>query len=317
MKKTGGNLNTKKVFEIKSQQDVKKILGNEVSVGIIGGSGIYNIEEMKNVKEIKFKTPFGFPSDNIIIGELEGKNGVYHKIAFIPRHGRGHTILPTEINSHANIYALKFLGVKKVISISACGSLKEEICPRDVVLPDQLFDRTKLRKSTYFGEGIVGHISFDEPYCLKLRKLVFDCCQELGLKTHFGGTYVCIEGPQFSTKAESYVNRQLGFSIVGMTALPEAKLAREAEMCYVTVALVTDYDVWKEGEEVTAEKVVENLNANVENSKRLIKKIVSKLDFEEKCECNESLKYAIFTRKDKINKKTLKKLELLIGKYLK
>jgi 5'-methylthioadenosine phosphorylase len=247
------------------------------------------------------------------VGEIKDKKG-----AFIPRHGRGHYILPTEVNSQANIYALKLLGVKILISISACGSLKEEICPRDVVLPDQLFDRTKLRKPTFFGNGVVGHISFDEPYCYDLRKTIFDCCNELNLKTHFGGTYVCIEGPQFSTKAESNVNRQLGFSIVGMTALPEAKLAREAEMCYATIALVTDYDVWKEGEEVTVSKVIENLNANVENSKKLIVEVISKLNVEErKCRCNEALKYAIFTKKDVMKKSTLKKLDLLIGKYIK
>lgn len=291
----------------------KKIFPNNISIGIIGGSGIYNIDGIKNIHEIKIKTPFGYPSDSVIVGELEGKN-----VAFIPRHGRGHYILPSEINSQANIYALKMLGVKVLLSVSACGSLKEEISPRDIVLPDQLFDRTKLRKSTFFGDGIVAHISFDEPYCYNLRKIIFDCCKELRLRTHFGGTYVCIEGPQFSTKAESNVNRQLGFSIVGMTALPEAKLAREAEMCYATIALVTDYDVWKEGEEVSATKVIEHLNANVENSKKIIKKVVSRLDVDKtNCRCNEALKHAIFTRRDKINKKTLKKLDLLVRKYIK
>ncbi len=311
-------LDKKKVLEIKSKKDVKNFFSSEVKIGIIGGSGIYNIESIKNVQEIKVKTPFGFPSDNIVVGEMEGKGGVYKKVAFLPRHGRGHHILPTEINSHANIYALKLLGVEVLISISACGSLKEEIRPREIVLPDQLFDRTRLRKNTFFGEGIVSHVTFDEPYCYDLRKTIYTSCKNLGLITHFGGTYVCIEGPQFSTKAESKVNQQLGFSVVGMTALPEAKLAREAQMCYATIALVTDYDVWKEGEEVNAKKVVENLNANVENSKRLISLVVSNLDTEEKkCKCNETLKHAIFTRKDAMNKKTLKKLELLIGKYVK
>ena len=285
----------------------------EVKIGIIGGSGVYQIDGIKDIREIKIKTPFGEPSDSIIIGTL---NGV--KVAFLPRHGRGHRILPTEVNSHANIYAMKLLGVEYIIAISACGSLKEEIKPRDFVLPDQLFDRTRLRRPTFFGNGVVGHISFDEPYCPELRKLIFDKSKELNITTHFGGTYVCIEGPQFSTKAESEVNRKLGFSIVGMTALPEAKLAREAEICYATIALVTDYDVWKEGEEVTISKVVENLNANVENVKKLLSKVIPSIDLSSprKCACASALKYAIFTRKDKMNKNTLKKLKLLIGKYV-
>lgn len=292
----------------------KKIgLPNDVKIGIIGGSGLYHIEGIQDVKEYKIKTPFGYPSDKIVVGVLENK-----KVAFLPRHGIGHRILPTEVNSHANIYALKLLGVEFIISISACGSLKEEIKPCDFCLPDQIFDRTKLRKQTYFGEGIVAHIGFDEPYCYNLRKTIYDCCLELKIPVHFGGTYVCIEGPQFSTKAESQVNRQLGFSIVGMTALPEAKLAREAEICYATVGLVTDYDVWKEGEEVSVDKIVENLNANVENSKRLIKLLIPKLAPEKRnCCCKDALKYAIFTRKDKINKLTYKKLKLFIGKYIK
>jgi len=285
----------------------------EVKIGIIGGSGVYQIDGIKDIREIKIKTPFGEPSDSIIIGTL---NGV--KVAFLPRHGRGHRILPTEVNSHANIYAMKLLGVEYIIAISACGSLKEEIKPRDFVLPDQLFDRTRLRRPTFFGNGVVGHISFDEPYCPELRKLIFDKSKELNITTHFGGTYVCIEGPQFSTKAESEVNRKLGFSIVGMTALPEAKLAREAEICYATIGLVTDYDVWKEGEEVTISKVIENLNANVENVKKLLSKVIPSIDLSSprKCACASALKYAIFTRKDKMNKSTLKKLKLLIGKYV-
>ncbi len=281
-------------------------------IGIIGGSGVYNIEGIKELKEYNIKTPFGNPSDKIVVGELEGK-----KVAFLPRHGRGHRIMPSEINSQANIYAMKLLGVEYLLSISACGSLKEEIKPRDFILPDQIFDRTKLRKHTFFGDGIVCHVSFAEPYCYNLRKLIFDCCRELGINVHFGGTYVCIEGPQFSTKAESQVNRQLGFSVVGMTALPEAKLAREAEMCYATIGLVTDYDVWKEGQEVTIAEVVENLRANVENSKKLLKLVISRIDTEmpRKCECKDALKYAIFTQKDKIPDKTLKKVKLLVKKY--
>ncbi len=285
----------------------------ETKIAIIGGSGLYQIDGIKDIKEIKIKTPFGEPSDSVIIGTLSGV-----KVAFLPRHGKGHKFLPTEVNSHANIYALKLLGVEYLIAISACGSLKEEIEPRDFILPDQLFDRTRLRRPTFFGNGIVGHIAFDQPYCPELRQLIFNKAKELGIKTHFGGTYVCIEGPQFSTKAESEVNRKLGFSIVGMTALPEAKLAREAEICYATIGLVTDYDVWKEGEEVTIAKVLDNLNANIENVKKLLAKVIPAIDLSalRKCACASALKYAIFTRKDKMNKTTLKKLKLLIGKYV-
>ncbi|MFN3550739.1 MAG: S-methyl-5'-thioadenosine phosphorylase [Endomicrobiia bacterium] len=290
----------------------KQKFPNDIKIGIIGGSGVYNIEGIKNIKEYNIITPFGKPSDKIIVGELENK-----KLAFLPRHGRGHFISPTEINFRANIYALKFLGVEFLLSISACGSLKEEIKPRDFVLPDQLYDRTKFRIQTFFKDGIVCHISFAEPYCKNLRKLVYECCKKLNITTHFGGTYVCIEGPQFSTKAESYVYRKLGFDIIGMTALPEAKLAKEAEMCYVTIGLVTDYDVWKEGNEVTINEVVANLNANVENSKKLIKLVVKNLDITTRsCECKDTLKYAIFTKKEKIKKKTYNNLKLLIEKYI-
>lgn len=290
----------------------KTVIPSDVKIGIIGGSGVYNIEGLRDIKEYKISTPFGTPSDKIVVGELEGK-----KVAFLPRHGRGHSISPTEINVHANICALKLLGVEYLISISACGSLKEEIKPRDFVLPDQIYDRTKFRKQTFFMEGIVGHISFSEPYCENLRKLIYECCCQLGIQTHYGGTYVCIEGPQFSTKAESKVYRQLGFDIIGMTAVPEAKLAKEAEMCYVTIALVTDYDVWKEGKEVTIEEVLENMKVNTNRVKQLIKLVVNKLDItQRKCPCKDVLKYAILTKKERINKKTYTKLKWLIGKYI-
>jgi 5'-methylthioadenosine phosphorylase len=290
----------------------KQKLPNDIKIGIIGGSGVYNIEGIKEIKEYKINTPFGKPSDNIIVGELEGK-----RVAFLPRHGRGHFISPTEINARANIYALKLLGVEFLFSISACGSLKEEIKPRDFVIPDQIYDRTKFRIPTFFRDGLVSHVSFAEPYCENLRKLIYKCCKKLNLNTHFGGTYVCIEGPQFSTKAESKVYRQLGFDIIGMTAIPEAKLAREAEICYATIGIVTDYDVWKEGNEVTADEVLRNLNLNVENSKKLLKLVIKNLDITKRdCSCKNALKYAIFTQKEKINKKTYQKLKLLIGKYI-
>ncbi|MEW6556188.1 MAG: S-methyl-5'-thioadenosine phosphorylase [Elusimicrobiota bacterium] len=285
---------------------------NDVKVGIIGGSGVYEIDGIKDIKEVKLKTPFGKPSDSIVIGTLEGI-----KCAFLPRHGKGHRFLPTEVNSQANIYALKTLGVERIIAASACGSLKEEIKPRDFFIPDQLFDRTRLRPNTFFGNGVVGHIAFDEPYCPVLSEIVYNKAKELGISVHRGGTYVCIEGPQFSTKVESEVNRKLGFSIVGMTALPEVKLAREAEICYVTIGLVTDYDVWKEGEEVTIEKVIENLIANSNNVKRLVKAILPELKKERKCRCATAVKNAIFTQPKALNKTTLKKLKPLVGRYIK
>lgn len=283
----------------------------EVKIGIIGGSGIYDIEGIQNTTEISLTTPFGKPSDKIVVGTLEDQ-----RVAFLPRHGRGHHIAPSEINFRANIYALKAIGVEQIISISACGSLKEEIKPRDFVIPDQLFDRTKFRVSSFFGKGIVGHIGFAKPYCTELSKILYETISEMNIPVHFGGTYVCIEGPQFSTKAESDVNRKLGFSIIGMTNLPEAKLAREAEICYATIALVTDYDVWKSGEEVTVEMVIENMKANIDNVKKVIKRIIPKLSRQRTCECSFALKHAIQTQKYAMNKITLRKLKLLIAKYL-
>ncbi|HCJ67655.1 MAG TPA: S-methyl-5'-thioadenosine phosphorylase [Elusimicrobia bacterium] len=283
----------------------------EAKIGIIGGSGLYEIEGLKNVKEVKIDTPFGQPSDKIILGNLEGIN-----CAFLPRHGRGHWVIPAEINSRANIYALKKLGVEQIIAISACGSLREEIRPRDFVLPDQLFDRTKMRVSSFFQSGLVGHVGFAHPFCSELTMSLYHSAKSLNLPVHLGGTYVCIEGPQFSTKAESAVNRLLGFSIIGMTALPEAKLAREAEICYATIGLVTDYDVWKEEEHVTIKTVLNNMKANVENVKKLIKTVLPNLDRKRNCECATAMKYAVITAKNKMDKKVYNKLKLLIGKYV-
>ena len=283
----------------------------EAKIAIIGGSGVYEIEGIKILKELKIKTPFGLPSDKIRIGELEGV-----KIAFLPRHAVGHKIMPSEVNSRANIFALKKIGVEKIISISACGSLKEEIKPRDFVIPDQLFDRTKLRPSTFFGDGIVAHVGFAEPYCPELRKILIDTAKTLAIPVHTVGTYVCIEGPQFSTKAESKVYRSLGFSVIGMTNLPEAKLAREAEMCFATVSLATDYDVWKEGEEVSVEKVMANMKVLTTNVKKLVKSVIIKLQGERNCSCKDALKYAIMTSPKVMNPKTKKKISLLIEKYI-
>ncbi len=283
----------------------------QAKIGIIGGSGFYEIEGLEKVREVKVDTPFGEPSDKIVLGRLDGID-----YAFLPRHGKGHRIIPSEINSRANIYALKKLGVEQIVSISACGSLKEEIHPRDFVIPDQLFDRTKMRIPSFFQSGLVGHIDFAHPFCSELSMRIYQAAKLLSLPVHFGGTYVCIEGPQFSTKAESGVNRLLGFSIIGMTALPEAKLAREAEICYTIVGLVTDYDVWKEEERVTIETVLNNTKANVENVKKLIRTFLPNLEKKRTCECAEALKYAIITQKNKIDKKVYNKLKLLVGKYI-
>jgi 5'-methylthioadenosine phosphorylase len=295
----------------KEKKMATKKQNEKVKIAVIGGSGLYEIEGIKDVREISVKTPFGNPSDKIIIGTIEGV-----RCAFLPRHARGHRILPSELNSRANIYALKSLGVEQILSISACGSLKEELKPRDFVIPDQLFDRTKSRVSTFFGNGVVGHVGFAEPFCNSMRREIRDCLNELKFANHFGGTYVCIEGPAYSTKAESLVNRSLGFSIVGMTAIPEAKLAREAEICYATVGLVTDYDVWKEGEEVSTDLLLANLHANVSNSKKFIQLVLPRLAKNKAaCGCSEALKYAMMTKLDNRSKKTFKKLDLLLGKY--
>ncbi|HBU70155.1 MAG TPA: S-methyl-5'-thioadenosine phosphorylase [Elusimicrobia bacterium] len=284
-----------------------------VKIAVIGGSGVYEIDGIDDLKEVEIKTPFGAPSDKITIGTLEGV-----RCAFLPRHGRGHRILPSELNARANIYALKTLGVEQIISISACGSLREDVKPRDFLIPDQIFDRTRNRPSTFFGDGIVGHVGVAEPFCNGMRDILHQSVKELGINHHFGGTYVCIEGPQFSTRAESEVNRKHGFSIVGMTAVPEAKLAREAEICYSTVGLVTDYDVWKEGEEVTVDVVLANMHANVSNSKKLIKHALPRLiKRAESCACRKALEFAVMTSKEAINKETLAKLEPILGKYYK
>lgn len=282
-------------------------------VGIIGGSGIYDISGIENVKELTVSTPFGEPSDTIVTGELGGV-----RCAFLPRHGRGHRILPTEVNNRANIYALKSLGVTQVISLSACGSLREDIKPRDFVLPDQLVDGTKGRPATFFGGGVVAHIGFAEPFCPTLREVLHREIAALGIAHHFGGVYACMEGPAFSTKAESEFNRRQGYSVIGMTAAPEAKLAREAELCYATVAMVTDYDVWKEGEEVSVEAIIAHMTANVAAGKRLIKQVLPLLAQRPRsCGCASALAGAIMTDPAKIPPAARERLGLLINKYIK
>lgn len=263
----------------------------DIIIGIIGGSGLYKLDGFDVEKEIEICTPFGPTSDKILILKYND-----HRIAFLPRHGRHHSILPTELNNKANIYAMKTLGVKKLISLSAVGSLKEEIKPGDFVIPDQLFDRTKLRENTFFGNGIVAHVAFADPYCNLLSDNIYAHANKLDIKTHLGGTYICIEGPQFSTKAESNFYRTLNADIIGMTNLQEAKLAREAEMCFSTVALVTDYDVWKD-EEVTVDMVLKTMKKNSINAKKLLSYVLKDEDFYriEDHSCYHSLDNAIMT----------------------
>jgi len=285
---------------------------SEAKTGIIGGSGLYEIEGLSDIEKVCVETPFGEPSEAITIGTLEGV-----RVAFLPRHGKGHRIMPTELPVRANIYALKSLGVERIISFSACGSMKEEIAPLDIVIPDQLFDRTRARSSTFFRNGLVAHISFAEPFCPDLSELLYEAAMEVGARVHKGGTYLCIEGPQFSTKGESRVYRSWGVDVIGMTAIPEAKLSREAEICYATLALVTDYDVWHEtGEPVTVEMVVRNLLRNVAMAKRVLRAVLSRIPAERDCLCATALKDAIITQRESIPSEVREKLALLVGKYL-
>jgi len=281
----------------------------KADLGIIGGSGVYDATMLDNVKEIEIDTQFGKPSDSIIIGNYGEIN-----IAFLPRHGKGHRISPSKLNSRANIFAFKKLGVKRIISASAVGSLKLELKPLDIVIPDQIYDRTKTRDSTFFEDGIVVHTSFADPFCPEMSSILADVTQELGYSVHRKGTYVCIEGPQFSTRAESKVYQKLGFDVIGMTAIPEAKLAREAEICYSMIATVTDYDVWHE-EDVNIETVLSNVAKNEEAVKNIIKKAISRIPNERSCVCSNALQGAIITSKDKIPIETKEKLKDLIGWY--
>ncbi|HEA47370.1 MAG TPA: S-methyl-5'-thioadenosine phosphorylase [bacterium] len=284
----------------------------KIKIGVIGGTGLYDIKGLEEIKEAKLSTPFGKPSDTIITGNLEGK-----RVAFLPRHAKGHRIMPTELNNKANIYALKSLGVEWIIAFSAVGSMKEEIRPQDFLIPDQLFDRTKTRVPTFFGKGIVAHISFADPYCPLLSKIIYDTGTDLGYRIHKDGTYLCIEGPQFSTRAESRIYRSWGVEVIGMTNLPEVKLAREAEICYSTIALVTDYDVWHVTEEVNVKTVMKNLEANALKAKELIKAVIPRIPDKRECPCATALANAIITQKEVIPEKRKKELELLVGKYLK
>jgi 5'-methylthioadenosine phosphorylase len=276
----------------------------EAKIGVIGGSGLYEMEGLKVLDEVRLETPFGPPSDAYILGELEGQ-----KIAFLPRHGRGHRISPSELNFRANIWGMKKLGVEAIIAVSAVGSMKEEIAPGHMVIIDQFFDRTKGRVSTFFTGGIVAHITFADPLCPTLRKLLIEAGKRVGATVHERGTYICMEGPQFSTRAESNIYRKWGVDVIGMTNLQEAKLAREAEICYATIALSTDYDCWHEThEDVTIGAVLEVLKKNVETAKKMIRQTIPRINAERKCECRTALEHAILTDRKLIPEETKKKL---------
>ena len=285
---------------------------SQAEIGIIGGSGLYSMPGLTKVKEVRLRTPFGKPSDAYVVGVLEDR-----KVAFLARHGRGHRILPGELNFRANIHGFKQLGVQRIVSISAVGSLKEEHKPLEFVIPDQFFDRTRHRVDTFFGNGIVAHIAFADPICSELARVVEGACQKTGVTGKRGGTYLCMEGPQFSTKAESNVYRSWGMDVIGMTNLQEAKLAREAEICYVTVAMVTDYDCWHpHHDSVTVDQIVAVLLKNAENATRVVRETVAAMPQSRSCMCGASLAHAILTERGKIPAATRQKLKLILGKYL-
>ncbi len=282
-------------------------------IGIIGGSGLYEMEGLERVEERRVETPFGAPSDAYIVGSLAGR-----RVAFLARHGRGHRLMPSELNFRANIFGFKLLGAERVISASAVGSMREDLPPLDIVIPDQFFDRTKGRVSTFFGRGLVAHVSFADPTCSVLGELLFAAGQSVGARMHLGGTYLCIEGPQFSTRAESRIYRSWGVDVIGMTNLQEAKLCREAEICYATLALVTDYDVWHETEQdVSVEAVVAILKQNAETAKAIIKATVASFPAgREGCSCGNAMHDAIITARDIITADIPELLRPIIGKYI-
>src|ERR1700730_16086549 len=294
----------------KKAKSAKK--GKEADIGIIGGSGLYSMSGLTDTREIRVKTPFGEPSDAIVLGTLEGK-----RVAFLARHGRGHRILPSEINFRANICAMKQIGVERVISVSAVGSLQEDLRPGEFLVVDQFVDRTKARVSTFFGEGLVAHVTFDKPTCPQNSAWLVDASAQSEVKAHTRGTYVCIEGPQFSTLAEAHVHRQLRFEVIGMTNVTEAKLAREAEICYATVAMITDYDCWHpEHESVTASQIIATLSQNAENAQRVLRAAVRALPGERMCKCASALQHALVTDLKLVPASTKKRLAAIIGKYL-
>src|SRR5580704_7134758 len=284
---------------------------SQAEIGIIGGSGLYSMPGLTDVREVKQQTPFGDPSDPYVLGTLEGR-----KVAFLARHGRGHRILPTELNFRANIYGFKQLGVERIVSVSAVGSLKDEHRPLDFVIPDQFFDRTRHRVDTFFGDGIVAHISFADPICPELAHVVEAACKKSAVTGKRGGTYLCMEGPQFSTRAESNLYRSWGMDVIGMTNLQEAKLAREAEICYVTVAMVTDYDCWHPGHDaVEVSDIIRVLTQNAANAARVVAGAVRAMPAERSCKCGSALAHALITDKKLVPEATVRKLEPIVGKY--
>ena len=284
----------------------------QAEIGIIGGSGLYSMPGFSDAQEVRLQTPFGDPSDAYITGTLAGR-----KVAFLARHGRGHRILPSELNFRANIYGFKQLGVERILSLSAVGSLKEEHKPTEFVIPDQFFDRTRTRVSTFFGEGVVAHVAFADPVCPEVAHVAHTACRAVGVSGKLGGTYICIEGPQFSTKAESNVYRSWGMDVIGMTNLQEAKLAREAEICYATVAMVTDFDCWHpDHDSVTVEQIVGVLTKNAQNACNLVREAVAEMPRTRKCKCGSALAMAVMTQRDAIPQAGQQRLALLLDKYL-
>jgi 5'-methylthioadenosine phosphorylase len=284
-----------------------------VRIGIIGGSGLYNMPGLEKSREVRVKTPFGDPSDALVVGTLEGK-----RVAFLSRHARGHRLTPTEINYRANVHAMKQLGVERIISVSAVGSLQEDLKPLDFLIPDQFYDRTRHRVSTFFGDGVVAHVGFGKPVCAQLAGVLGVACDQAKVRVHREGTYICMEGPQFSTEAESHVYRQLRFHVIGMTNLTEAKLAREAEICYATVAMITDYDCWHpDHASVTLEEIISNLNKNAENAQNVIREAVRNMPADRSCKCGRALAHAIVTDPSMIPAAARKRLSVIAGKYLK
>jgi 5'-methylthioadenosine phosphorylase len=286
--------------------------GAVADIGIIGGSGLYAMSGLTDWREMRVKTPFGDPSDVFVVGTLEGK-----RVAFLARHGRGHRLLPSELNFRANIYAMKLLGVQRIISVSAVGSLQEDLRPGEFMVPDQFFDRTKGRISTFFGNGLVAHVGFDKPTCGQLSTVLADACVSTAVPIHRKGTYICMEGPQFSTLAEAHFHRAMKFDVIGMTNVNEAKLAREAEICYATIAMITDYDCWHpEHESVTASTIIATLNQNAVNAQNVLREAVKTMPTERKCKCGSALQHALITNFKIVPAKTKKNLAAIIGKYL-
>ncbi len=284
----------------------------KTNIGVIGGTGLYDIEGMTDIRHITLDTPFGDPSDSFTLGNLNGTG-----VAFLPRHGRGHRILPSEIPARANIYAMKLLGVEHIIAINSCGSYKEELKPGDLLVPDQVIDRTQGRTSTFFGDGVVAHVSFADPFCWELSNFLYNCAVEAGATVHKGGTYVAMEGPAFSTRAESQLYKSWNADVIGMTALPEAKLAREAEICYASICCITDYDAWREHEAgVTADVIMGLLQKNINMARKIIEIAVKKMPVKRRCECQNALETAIITAPAVMTLEQKKKFDLLIGKYI-